>query len=547
MDALSAKRDTLTRLLLLAAVVCAFSFVYLPLFGRIWFFNDDPLWIWTSATTNLKDICFSPEKYRQMSPFFTPLLGISFKIDWMLFGMNPDGYYLHSLLSLCAAGTALYVFLRLYGTEASALTGVLLFVLSPLTLSITTWFAARHYLEGLSWSLLSLTLLVRSERKGRVSAASGIFYLLAALSKEVYVVVPVVAFLLSKGGFRARLKSTAPLWVALALYLPWRFWMLGGRGGYLDMQSMSLESLVPIFSNIVHFLSHLHTTPGAFLYVLFFAALVISVQGVTLRHVTRAFLILLVLIIPILPVSYRVTFSSRYFFHISLFMICLVSLLLEYPSTKKAVLRRGGALFVCLLLCIVFVKEDILMTRSIVGERTETKSEATRFITARDPYIKVALFVGFYEPLRKIYREFLGRDIKTQLVPIEKALRYCHPEKLREMRASGIDIPYEQILGFQKQWKDGPLSVRMTLSQYRLTWDFGPEKEKPYSLVAGTTSGFYYAHVSINPAGSLLFTAPDVFYIRVIYQKPGEEIAVVSPEFVLSIPGSQEIVYGKTD
>lgn len=528
-------------------MVCSFSFVYLPLVNKIWFFNDDPLWIWTSATTSVKDIFFSPEKYRQMSPFFTPLLGVSFKIDWMIFGMNPAGYYLHSLLSLCAAGAALYVFLRLYGAGTSALMGVLLFVLSPLTLGITTWFAARHYLEGLFWSLLSLTFFVRGERKAKVSAASGLFYLFAALSKEVYVVVPAVAFLLSRGRFRARLRSTAPLWVALALYLPWRFWMLGGKGGYLDMQAMSPGSVLPLFTNIVQFLSHLHTTPGALLYVLFFAALLISVQGVTLRHVTHAFLILLVLIVPILPVSYRVTFSSRYFFHMSLFMICLVSVLLEYPSAKKAVLRRGGALFVCLILFIVFIKEDILTSRSVVRERIESKAEATRFITAREPYINAALFVGFYEPLRKIYREFLGKDIKTQLVPIKNALRYCNPEKLREMRTSGMDIPYDQILAFQKQWKDGPLSVRMTLSQYRLIWDFGPEKEKPYSLVAGTTSGFYYAHVSINPAGSLLFTAPEVFYIRIIYQKPGEGVAVVSPEFVLSIPGSQEIVYGKTD
>ena len=547
MDILSAKRDTLARLLLLAAVVCSFSFVYLPLVGKIWFFNDDPLWIWTSSTTSVKDIFFSPEKYRQMSPFFTPLLGASFKIDWMLFGLNPDGYYFHSLLSLCAAATALYVFLRLYGTETSALTGLLLFVLSPLTLSITTWFAARHYLEGLFWSLLGLTLFVRADRKGKISFSSSIFYLLAALCKEVYVVVPMVALLLSRGGFWVRLKSTAPLWAALILYLPWRFWMLGGKGGYLDMQPLSIESLMPIFSNIVRFLSHLHTNPGVFLYLLLFAALAIALKGVRLSHITRAFLVLLVLIIPILPVSYRVTFSSRYFFHMSLFVICLVSLLVEYPTATKGVLRRGGALFLCLILGFVFVKEDILMTRSVVRERAETKGEATRFISAREPYINVALFVGFYEPLRKIYAKFFGRDIKTQLVPIEKALRYCDPEKLSEMRVSGIDIPYDQIMSFQKQWRDGPLSVRMTLSQYRLTWDFGPEKEKPYSLVAGTTSGFYYAHVSINPTGSVLFTGPSLFYIRVIREIPGGEITVISPEFVLRVPGEETILHGDTD
>lgn len=199
------------------------------------------------------------------------------------------------------------------------------------------------------------------------------------------------------------------------------------------------------------------------------------------------------------------------------------------------------------------MKNDIQLLDSIKQERIKTKEAAMRFISAKEPYVKLDLFIGFYEPLRKIFREFFGKEIKTQLVPDENALKYCKPEKLREIKDAGIDIPYEQILEFQEKLKNGPISISMSLSHYRLTWDFCPQKDSSYLILTGRRSGLYDSLASVKPAGTLLLNkdpkdrSQDALYMRILYRTHNDGIEVISPEFMLTIPGNQKIEYRKND
>jgi len=519
---------------------------------HIWFFNDDFQWIWASATTSFNEIFLSPERYRTMGSFLTPLLGVSFKIDWTLFGMNPVGYYIHNLISLFAAAAAFYLFLRLYATKIVALTGVLLFLLNPITFSIITWFADRQYIEGFFWALRSLDTFVKSERAGKASIPAGIFYLFASLNKETYVILPAIAFLLSKEGLLKRLKNTVPLLLVLVIYIPYRYWMMGGTGGYIDIQPISPSTVISLFSKMIDFVSlDAFKNYSSFFYILILAAFIFSVKSIKLSLIGKSFIVLLILIIPIIPVSNRI--SGRYLFHLSVFLICIFCLLMEYSTFKNALLKKGIIFFIGLITFIVFIKHDIQLFDSVKQERIEAKEAATRFISAREPYVKLNLFVGFYEPLRKIFREFFGRDIKTELVPAENALKYCNPEKLREIKDSGIEIPYEQILGFQERLKNGPISVSMILSHYKVTWYFVPQKDVSYSILAGRMSGLYHSLVSIKPSGTLMLNKDpkdgkqNIFYIRICYRAHNEGVEVISPEFMLTIPGNQRIEYTRTD
>jgi hypothetical protein len=542
----SAKRNLLIRLVLLLLVSLAFISFYLPMM-KTWFFSDDIQWIWSSASLHFKEIFFSPEKYRTMASNFTPMLGASFKIDWMLSGMDPTGYSLHSLLSLLAATAALYFFFRLYIAEESALAGILFFLLNPITLSVTGWFSTRHYIDGLFWALLSISFFVRADRKGKLSLSSGIFYVLSSLNKEVYVVLPAIALLLSRESLFKRLKHTLPLWAGLLVYSIWRLWMMKGIGGYPSNEPVGLNAVITLFYKTVKFFS-LQWFGDYFiaLYLLLLVAFILS-----LKHI-KMLLIFLILCVPILPVTnifgadYQ---AGRYFFHLAVFIICALCLLMEYPSLKSRALYKTALFSACLLIILVFVKQDMRISSAMQHERLLTKETAEVFVHSGQQYMKSEQPSWFYEGLRNINRVFYGRDIRTQLVPQENFLRYAAPEKLREIEASGIEVPYDDIARARKRFRKGPLAVKITIENYKLSWDFGPRKDTVYTLLRSHISGLYYNSSELGSQGTYMLgkgssDKPGIVYIRIFYRSE-DGVEVISPEFVLTIPGNEEIAYSQ--
>src|SRR4030043_1287166 len=103
---------------LMAVVIASF---YSPLLDA-WFLGDDTQWMWFSAVNPLWKIFFDSNTYLYINDAnFTPMLGLSFKMDWSLFKMNPVGYNVHSLLLLFASSVMLYIFLRLSSGRVCAL------------------------------------------------------------------------------------------------------------------------------------------------------------------------------------------------------------------------------------------------------------------------------------------------------------------------------------------------------------------------------------------------------------------------------------------
>lgn len=530
--------------MLFIAISVTLMLFYFPL-TKNWFFSDDIQWIWSSATHRFTEIFFVPEGYRSMASNFTPMLGASFRIDWMLFKINPTGYSIHSLLSLVAASVALYFFLRLYVQRNPALFGVLLFLLSPITLTITSWFSTRHYLEGLFWALLGLTFFVTGERKKRISVASGICYILASLNKEVYVVLPAVAILLSTGAMLKRLKYTLPFWLGLALYTAWRVWIMGGIGGYPSNESINLSVMLPLFYKVISFFSsHWFGDYYIFLYVFLFIAFVLSLKY------RRMLLIFLILSLPILPVTNIMDesyYSGRYFFHIAVFLICAVCVLMELPAVKDMKVCKGALFLTYLIILAIFIRQDSRLLSAIHSERLAAKETGAVFVASEKKYMCAEQPLWFYESLQKINREFFGKEIRTRIVPPANFLNYAAPEKLKEIRESGIDIPYKEIRASQEKFKQGPFSVRIIVDDYKLAWDFGPDKHILYTVLRGPVSGLYYNQSVLRPNGSIMLgkvnqDEPDIVYIKIFYHSQRGE-AVTSPEFVLKIPGNQKIEF----
>ncbi len=475
------------------------------------------------------------------------MYGVSFKVDWLLFKMNPAGYAIHSILSLLAASIVLYFFLRLYTERRSALIGILLFLLHPITLHMTGLFFRKHYIEGLFWALLGLYFFVRADRMGRASVLSAFFYLIASLYREVYVVLPAIAFLISKQSMiLKRLRNTLPLWAGLLIYTLWRLWIREGIGGYPSNQPLFSFETLQFIPKVIASLSIQWSYDYPVLMYTLSSILIIS----SLKY-PRLFFCFLILLIPILPVSNIIAgnlFTAKYFFHLTVFLIICITLLIDKPPIKHEILFRIVLILLCLFFTLSFIVQDVRLVNNMLDESRKAKSTAMEFIYSGAPYIKAQQDSWFYIGLRNIYKDSYGKDIRTQIVPPDDFFRYADPKKLLDIKNAGIDIPYDEIVNIQKKFREGPIMVKMTVDDYKLTWDFGPRRDKTYTLLRSTVSGLYYNKSDLRSSGTYMLPkggedgSPNMVYIRVFY--PADDGGeVITPEFVLRIPSSQKIEY----
>jgi tetratricopeptide (TPR) repeat protein len=164
------------------------------------------------------------EEYRGLGPaqlkyFFTtilmghyiPLTWFTFGLDYVLWGMNPEGYHLTSLLVYAANAAVLYLvalrLLRVATTLAGvplrlgAVAATLFFTLHPLRAESVAWATERRdVLSGLFFLLTLLTYLKMCAASGRrrswlLGGAAGA-YLLALASKGSVMVLPALLLVL---------------------------------------------------------------------------------------------------------------------------------------------------------------------------------------------------------------------------------------------------------------------------------------------------------------------------------------------------------------
>jgi tetratricopeptide (TPR) repeat protein len=141
-----------------------------------------------------------------------PLTWVTFGADYLIWGMNPFGYHLTSLLLHAAASVVFYfVALRLLGAaqvaesigglRAGAATAALFFAIHPLRVESVAWATERRdVLSGL-WFLLTILLYLKAattdgSRRAWWLAGSVGCYALAVASKAIVMTLPLVLVLL---------------------------------------------------------------------------------------------------------------------------------------------------------------------------------------------------------------------------------------------------------------------------------------------------------------------------------------------------------------
>jgi hypothetical protein len=536
------KEKTLLVAPLLVIALAIIWIFYIPLINN-YFITDDIACIWFAATKSCGQILFSPEEYRGFSGSnFTPLVLLSFKIDWLLSGMEPRGYYIHNLISLLMTGCALFLFIRLYTGTLPALIGVMLFLLNPVVLSVFSWSSARHYMEGLFCALVSLSLFVRADRSGKVSFLSGCFYLLSALFKEVYVLLPLIAVLLSKRSISERLKNTVPLWVGLCIYSAWRLWMLHGTGGYPNADALGFKNALAGLYKITEILPvYLFGSYHALLWIVM-VAMVICLR--IKRKIVIPAVLFVILLIPILPVASLSNLHfgwARYVFHICMFLTC-IGVLWGWETAQQRSWRRVAVIFVLITVTTLFLIRGYELKASIHEESLMARESTEEFLFSGKEYIKTIQLAWFYDWMRDIQKYFYGKRIDTKIIPDKTLMQYASEERRQEIKSQGYDIETDPEKELRKDVIEGTIQTE----GYRITWDLGPYREGDYIIIRGRYKGLYTDMTFVKKKGDYLFGKiypdgqPHVFHLRVVYRSP-QGWEGITGDYKIEIPSTQII------
>jgi protein O-mannosyl-transferase len=184
--------------LLVGTLVLAFL-AYAPSLGNGFVDFDDPenvidnYAIRDLNATNLAHFFSSPLQY-----MYTPLVYLSYAIDFALGGIDPTAYHVTNLLLHLANTVAVFWFCYTLTRRSFVSHFVTVaFALHPMNVDGVAWISTRSGLLATLFSLLALLAYVRyvSSQRWTHLALASVLFLLATLSKSPAVVLPLVFFL----------------------------------------------------------------------------------------------------------------------------------------------------------------------------------------------------------------------------------------------------------------------------------------------------------------------------------------------------------------
>lgn len=176
--------------------------------------------------------------------FFRPVIGVSYLVDHMIWGLKPFGFHLTNLLlhfACCLLVLRLGLDERL--DPRAAFAGAALFAVHPVHVESVAWISGRTDLIACAFALGAFACHTRRENGRTVFRLASWLLLAAALySKEMAATFPAVVFASSwlKGhGPRRAIAASAPFFVVLGLYMV-------SRSSVLDGQGEALYTLEPL-------------------------------------------------------------------------------------------------------------------------------------------------------------------------------------------------------------------------------------------------------------------------------------------------------------
>jgi hypothetical protein len=377
-----------------------------PFVHNFWLF-DDPFILRYAAEHPAWSYFFDPQTWNLFSSaHFTPMVVLSYSLDYHLFGPAPKWFYLHSLLSLWALCILLYLLLRRHIPIWAAVFGVLFFILSKPFAAATEILMFRHYIEGAVFACLAAYFFLSALKDNSISRAgwAAIIYLLAMLCKEVYIPLPLILCFVPQGLFWQRMKMCLFFCLSLIVYLGWRFWMLGavigGFSGSLmagDPQNgfTSLLSVPHYLASVATEFSGLALITAACLGLLLFLPLAYHIAKRHLRILAFVLAGIVAVTVPLLPIApylqdtmliaFRLSFAAMLAFsiYLALAVADLAKIQLFRNLRTYRYVQQLPRLVIHVLLAVVTLGSGIQSTHWIYQQKkqtTEPLSTEGRFI-----------------------------------------------------------------------------------------------------------------------------------------------------------------------
>jgi hypothetical protein len=500
---------------------------------------------------------FSPVAWQRLSGVnFTPWLSFSYYIDYTFFGLKPYGFYVHQLLSLAVLQIAAYVTLRLWLRPVLSFFCALAFSLSPVFAELSQMLMCRHYIEGMVFSFLSIYAMVWGMRSGKARGAaliSGIFYLLACLSKEIYVPLVFILLILPERTFRERVRSCFPVFAAALLYFFWRWYMLGRIGGGYGIVLSWPQDGKLFFPRLLNAMG-VGLSGGMLLWWSFLAGFSSLTAASALfwadrKALLRTIMVLPLILLPIIPVSPGM--SSRYVF---LPLFCMILL---HAVAWNGIIKKSGSLFVkaavliwavfsISVLSIITLKHYQALKATIEHQGSEGLF-LLREGTETDLLVKPVSLPHYYEGISWLRSRSLHLPAGPSV--LFDAGMYCFEASkgLKFKRVWQYDAEQKKLIpknagdyiceicnkDLLDRVRGGvPLSVMMRCRGKAFSWEFGPHKEGSYAVLAGEPVGVEYLMPSI---GKSFLEDMDIM-LRVRYTSP-DGWAAYSPLLNFKVAG----------
>lgn len=219
----------------LSWVLLAFAAYSFQLSGG-WRFDDGHHLAFLAGHGHFEYIYDAAAARLQSGAHYTPFNILTYDIPHRLAPFSrPAWFYAFHIALIGLAAAALHAYLRLLAGRAGGLVGAIVFLLGFPMAGMSGQLMVGHYIVGFGFAGLCLHAYERAARMGRASLAAVPLYLLACLSKEIFLPLILFPALDPRFGLRQRLLRTLPWLAAAALFWLVRTLVVANVvGGYND-------------------------------------------------------------------------------------------------------------------------------------------------------------------------------------------------------------------------------------------------------------------------------------------------------------------------
>lgn len=486
------------------------------------------------------------QSYAHISPFNA----LWYDLNLALWGLNPQRWYLSlaGVMALCCGLVAVLCrdFLGLKWAVAAGLgLGFL-----PSSAAVVMSNMTGHYAQGLAFSLISALCFksaLAASRRDKVlwAGACILFYAMACLSKELYVLLPFVLFWMGpQYTLRNRISLLLPLMTIFVGYFVWRDHVLGSTiGGYTG--KLQLAALV---GNLPARLGQAFVGPdlpawllSLVLAVAMFLAISHQTGGLAGRFqaLVRIGVIALLALAPLAGVSFGMSFAGnqmRLLLVVQLLSLILIVYALRIISQQS---RVGSVLAACAyvgLLALVLQSTHwtsrLISQEAALNEATYdailTEAKGTCIlppsVVSHDHYQNMARVRSTLNPQDPSGQPLLLKPEILTRRPAECQRTIAYQPDRRSYQPDEQQI--ESLIGQnRKAFEDGrgkPISVDFKTpfngSIFRAQWHFGPSAHAGYVLISEP-----YNYPYLPPQGTAGFPTSDGlnnWKLRIVFQSP---------------------------